>query len=94
LEGGSEADWLTGGGGVDSFVFSAGSDVITDFRDREDKIVLGRAPWDGAVPTVGSLLDGVIVTETGLILDFGNGNALDIRGIFDATLLADDILFL
>jgi hypothetical protein len=34
------------------------------------------------------------VTETGLHLDFGNGNTLDILGIFNANLLADDIRFM
>jgi hypothetical protein len=40
------------------------------------------------------LLATATVTIEGLHFDFGAGNTLDIRGIFDANLLADDILFI
>jgi hypothetical protein len=67
--------------------------VITDFRDLQDKIVLDLRLWSGPPPAVASLLAGAVVTQTGLHLDFGGGNALDIAGIFDANLLSDDISF-
>jgi Ca2+-binding RTX toxin-like protein len=94
LEGGAGDDWLAGQAGADTFVFASGADVVADFRDLEDKIVLDRALWQGVTPTVASLLSGATVTDTGLHLDFGNGNTLDIHGIFNANLLADDILFM
>ena len=94
LEGGSGDDWLAGQAGADTFVFASGADIVADFRDMEDKIVLDRALWQGTAPAVASLLTGAAVTETGLHFDFGNGNTLDIHGIFNANLLADDILFM
>ncbi|MDP3196162.1 calcium-binding protein, partial [Tabrizicola sp.] len=94
LEGGEGDDWLEGRAGADTFVFSLGADVVADFRDNEDKIVLDRALWSGVAPTVASILSGATVTDAGLHFDFGNGNSLDIHGIFDANLLLDDILFM
>ncbi|MBN8629830.1 MAG: hypothetical protein J0L76_03125 [Rhodobacterales bacterium] len=94
LDGGMGDDVLTGGLGVDTFVFSGGADLVTDFRDRQDKILLDLHLWDGPAPDVATLLSGAVVTSTGLQLDFGAGNTLDIAGIFDANLLADDIRFL
>lgn len=94
LDGGQGSDILTGGAGVDTFVFTGGADLITDFTDRQDKITLDLTLWDGPPPALASLLSQAVVTSTGLHLDFGGGNSLDIAGIFDANLLADDILFL
>lgn len=96
LEGGEGDDWLAGRAGADTFVFSLGADVVADFRDMEDKIVLDRALWagSGGVPSVASILSGARVTDAGLHFDFGNGNTLDIHGIFNANLLSDDILFM
>ncbi|WP_374395519.1 hypothetical protein [Tabrizicola sp.] len=94
LDGGAGSDVLTGGLGVDSFVFSGGADLVTDFRDRQDKIILDLHLWEGPPPAVASILSAAVVTSTGLHIDLGGGNSLDIAGIFDANLLADDILFL
>ncbi len=88
------ADTLTGGLGVDSFVFHSGEDLITDFTDLQDKIYLDRQLWSGSPPTVANLLAAATVTSDGLHFDFGAGNTLDISGIFNANLLADDILFI
>ncbi|WP_309667651.1 calcium-binding protein, partial [Tabrizicola sp.] len=96
LAGGEGNDTLIGGIGEDSFVFSAGHDVIVDFADNLDTIVLDAALWAGTAPSIEQLLasDNVTVTATGLILALASGATLDIRGIFDASLLVDDIVFL
>jgi Ca2+-binding RTX toxin-like protein len=94
LDGGAGNDVLTGGLGVDTFVFIGGADLVTDFRDGQDKITLALHLWEGPPPVVASLLSEASVSSTGLHLDFGGGNTLDIAGIFDANLLADDIRFL
>jgi serralysin len=94
LEGGAGDDTLTGGLGADSFVFQSGADVITDFTDLQDKVYFDKQLWGGAPPTVANLLASATVTEFGLHFDLGAGNTLDIAGIFNANLLADDILFL
>ncbi|MDP3261459.1 MAG: calcium-binding protein [Tabrizicola sp.] len=93
LIGGAGDDLLTGGGGADTFVFHAGHDRITDFTDDVDTLLLDRALWGGGPPTVTDLLASATVTETGVVLALGGGASLDIRGIFDASLLVDDIAF-
>jgi Ca2+-binding RTX toxin-like protein len=94
LEGGGGDDILTGGLGADSFVFHGGADLISDFTDLQDKVYFDRQIWSGMPPTVANLLATASVTDIGLHFDFGAGNTLDIVGIFNANLLADDILFL
>ncbi|WP_136645058.1 calcium-binding protein [Tabrizicola sp. YIM 78059] len=94
LFGGSGNDTLTGGAGVDHFVFSGGQDVIMDFTDGQDRIVLDAGLWDGGPPAIDAIIAGAMVTSNGLVFDLGHGSALDIRGVFDASLLTDDILFL
>ena len=85
---------LTGGLGADSFVFAGGADRITDFTDMQDKVLLDPHLWNGPPPALATLLAGAVVTESGLHFDFGSGNTLDIAGIFDANLLAGDILLM
>ncbi|MDM7933558.1 hypothetical protein [Tabrizicola sp.] len=94
LLGGSGDDMLVGGAGADTFIFSAGRDVISDFEDGVDRILLDRALWPGEPPSLNDLLAGAMVTAAGVVLSLGEGNTLDIRGIFDASLLVDDIAFL
>ncbi len=95
LHGGAGNDTLAGGAGTDSFVFQAGEDVILDFTNDLDVIVLDAAAWGGAPPALAEILAdaNIVVGETGLILTLAPGHTLDIRGIFDASLLTDDIVF-
>ncbi|MBA3910782.1 MAG: hypothetical protein C0524_13120, partial [Rhodobacter sp.] len=76
------------------FIFDGGRDRVTDFANDVDTIAFDAALWDGAPPEIEMLLAGATVTATGLILNLPDGATLDIRGIFDASLLADDIVFL
>ena len=71
-----------------------GREQLQDFQDGVDDIVLSIALWGGVAPDVTGLLAAATVTETGISLDLGGGATLDIAGVFDASLLADDILFL
>ena len=45
LSGGKGYDVLTGGKGYDTFVFDKGKDIITDFEDGKDKIVIKGYDW-------------------------------------------------
>ncbi|MFC3085607.1 hypothetical protein [Tabrizicola soli] len=94
LDGGGGNDWLSGGSGADTFVFTGGCDVLADFTGGEDRILLSAALWPGDPPPLAALLAGATVTDSGLMLDFGAAGSLDIRGIFDATFLVDEIQFL
>jgi Ca2+-binding RTX toxin-like protein len=93
LTGGLGDDTLIGGAGNDVFLFTAGRDVITDFTNGQDRIWLADDLWQDGPPDIAGLLAGATVTSTGLTLALAPGAALDIRGIFDASLLADDIQF-
>jgi Ca2+-binding RTX toxin-like protein len=94
LNGGAGNDTLLGGDGADTFIFDGGLDVLADFQAGIDRILLNPALWSDGPPAVSAILDGAVITETGVVLDLGGGNTLDIQGIFNASLLADGIAFL
>ncbi len=96
LDGGIDNDQLTGGVGMDQFVFLdlCGQDVITDFTDDIDTLVLDDALWGGAVLTaddVIALYGSIIGTDA--VFDFGSGNAVTIAGVASLAVFVDDILF-
>ncbi|NNE24055.1 MAG: matrixin family metalloprotease [Rhizobiales bacterium] len=76
LLGGLGNDTLAGGGNIDAFVFnraSWGDDVITDFQDNFDKIVMrGSGFKAGDLNVVNSGGDAVV--------DFGNGDTITLLG--------------
>jgi Ca2+-binding RTX toxin-like protein len=94
LDGGAGNDSLTGGVGADTFIFNGGRDVISDFVNDLDTIALSRSLWSGVPPEISAVLAVAQVTATGVSLTLANGHTLDIRGVFDASLLLDDIVFL
>jgi len=93
LVGGAGNDILTGGLDADTFVFHSGHDVITDFTDGLDRILLDPALWAGGPPSIEELLGTATVTDTGLMLSLGASASLDIRGVFEASLLFDEIAY-
>ena len=67
LIGGDGNDTLTGGAGADQFVynfFQEGGDIITDFGDGADAIVLSSGGFDGTLTTIGSTLDSGLFSTT------------------------------
>lgn len=93
LQGNLGDDMLLGGVGADTFVFDAGHDVISDFQDGVDLIAISAGLLGGGALDVVDLLSTAVVTNSGLELDLGNGAVLDILGVLDASLLADNIVF-
>lgn len=63
LEGGGGKDELTGGGGRDFFLFSRGDgfDTITDFRDRQDRIMIDEGAEAFADLTITQIGDDALV---------------------------------
>ena len=63
LEGGRGKDELTGGGGRDFFLFSRGDgfDTITDFRDRQDRIMIDEGAEAFADLTITQVGDDALV---------------------------------
>lgn len=87
LAGGTGNDVLTGGTGSDVFVFglTAGTDVITDFTRKQDKLsIAGVAD-----------MNGLVITQVGVdtAIAFGQSHAV-LSGVTAATLTASDFLFL
>lgn len=85
LDGGSGNDILTGGSKVDTFIYNAGADIITDFDG--DLLQIDAALWGGASRTAAEVLGfaGVIGGDT--VFDFGGGDSLTLRGFTDVASL-------
>ena len=80
---------------MDRFVFALDydSDVVTDFRDDVDTLVLDSGLWDNADLSVQEVLDQFAIRtgRTIVELDFGDGDVLTVRGIGSVNALANDI---
>lgn len=92
LNGGLGNDRMTGGAGRDCFVYNDGSDRIRDFR-ANDEIEIDRD-----LVRKGTTVDNLAhrygsETDTGIALDFGNGDRLDIRGNISLDTLDDHVGF-
>ncbi|VDC33193.1 M10 family metallopeptidase C-terminal domain-containing protein [Pseudogemmobacter humi] len=93
LIGGAGNDVLYGGAGSDTFVFHAGYDVVMDFQDNIDQLQIYASSWGGGARTVADILaTATLVAGVGVRLNLAPGNILEIRGILDASLLANDIV--
>ncbi|GAB4378558.1 MAG: hypothetical protein Kow00121_30680 [Elainellaceae cyanobacterium] len=89
LDGGADNDRLTGGPGSDQFVYrpGGGSDVITDFEQGADTIDLSSFRFqDFSDFTSQASLNGSLI-------NFGNGNTLQLNQVNVATLAASDFVF-
>ena len=90
LDGGYGDDLLTGGSGRDTFIFVDGNDVIADFTDDVDNIVLrGMSNL-----TVSDALDMATVVDGNVVFDFAEGRSLTLIGIDDLGVLANDLTIL
>lgn len=95
LVGGGGDDTLTGGAGADRFVFGrgAGWDVVRDFQDNLDEIVIPTAMLSSPTMTVAQVLAAhATVTAGGVVLDFGGGDRMTIEGLTNVNVLMDDIV--
>ncbi|MBE0413666.1 M10 family metallopeptidase C-terminal domain-containing protein [Yoonia sp.] len=91
LRGGAGNDILWGGDDDDTFIFDSGIDIIADFEQGIDQIILDAGLWTGLTSTADLLAiygsyDGARAT-----IDFDDGNILHIDGVSDYALLADSI---
>ncbi len=76
LIGGAGNDQLTGGAGADRFVFAAGRDVVTDFQDGVDVIVIDRAAL--GVASAAQVIAACAEQNGDVLLTLG-GHALIVR---------------
>ena len=91
VDGGAGDDVLFGGAGADTFVFNHGTDLISDFEQGLDQIVLDPALWTGFTSAADVLFVYGTFADGRATIDFGDGNILTIDGITDYAGLADDI---
>lgn len=92
--GGAGNDMLTGGAGRDIFVFTAGQDRITDFNPVVDTILLDTDLWSGNRSADALVATFASTNGTATILDFGNGNILQLDDLGGLADLAQAIAFL
>ena len=92
LKGGSGDDTLWGGRGSDRFVFNGGTDVIRDFKDDADSILVSRAMIDGAGSTVDDLLSMGEIINGNAVFDLAGSHQLTLRGIDGLEDLRNDLI--
>lgn len=94
LDGGRGADRMTGGGGPDVFVFGRGDgrDVVTDFR-AADTLRLDDVLWGGRDLSAGQVVRR-FADDAGpdVVLRFGDGDALRLKGVAEKESLLDDLV--
>jgi serralysin len=94
LHGGTGNDTMTGGQGVDHFVFAKGDnvDVVTDFTEGTDQLFLDDGLWGGGL-SVADMLDKHASAwgSAGIQLTFDGGDKIILLGITDPNALINDI---
>lgn len=92
LDGGKGADKLAGGKGADKFVFKngGGRDVVTDFQDDTDTLVLSKALWGGGLGKQ-QVLNRIAEVENGSVVFDFTDDTLTLKGFTDIDALRDDI---
>ena len=95
LQGGAGDDHLDGGDGEDVFIFQAGEDLIADFKDDIDLLILELSALELAPDSnVEDVLALAVLVSGDVVFDFGNGNILTLEGISSIVALEDDLLLM
>lgn len=93
LIGGADTDWLYGGTGEDQFLFGENfdKDLVRDFENNVDTILINDNLWSGT-KTVQDVLDDYAVRDgADVVFDFGNGDILIVENT-NFSALSNDIL--
>lgn len=80
LRGGTGDDILHGGDGADKFVFDSGQDVIRDFTDDVDTIVIDRALVNGSRDIDDVMARGKIINGNA-VFDLDGSHQLTVQGV-------------
>lgn len=92
LTGGSETDWLYGGTGRDMFVFIKGADkdLVRDFENNVDTILLSDDLWTGNKTAEEVLSQFASRVDEDVVFDFGDGDILIVENT-NFSALSNDI---
>jgi hypothetical protein len=93
LAGDGGNDILIGGGGADRFVFAldGGRDVVKDFQDNVDTLVLDEALWSGTLTARQVVNRFARETDDAVLFVFDGGERVRVEGVTDAMRLVNDI---
>lgn len=92
--GGTGNDMIWGGGGRDTFVFTAGTDQFMDVSAEIDTVLLDERLWGSALTPLDVVNRFGALQGRDATLDFGGGNRLTVEDIGSLTALSDIIDFL
>jgi len=92
LVGNGGADTLWGGAGADEFLFNAGRDLVADFQNDVDTLLIENALWGGTPRTVAQVLNFAHVENGDAVFRFGNGNVLTVDNLTNIQLLSNDLI--
>lgn len=100
ISAGQGSDSLFGGSGRDSFVFTSitlnetpefdiGHNVVRDFAVGTDLLIISSESGT----TAAEILSNVQYSQSGAVIDFGNGGVIELVGVADGSLTESDIAF-
>jgi len=93
LFGGTGDDTMFGGNGNDNFIFTSGTDLISDFVDDSDTIQIQDGLWGGGLTVAQMLANFGSIVGGDAHLDFGGADSLIILGVNNLNSLQNDIIF-
>ncbi|MCB1516974.1 MAG: hypothetical protein KDJ19_05080 [Hyphomicrobiaceae bacterium] len=94
LDGGRNDDQLVGGGNNDQFKFGKGydRDVVMDFQDNIDTLVINDNLWKGTLSRNQVLIQFATLKNNGdVVLNFGNGDIFKIKDVGSVDALKNDM---
>lgn len=93
LNGDAGNDTLNGGTGRDTFIFTGGNDVILDFEDDRDLLIVDQALLGGVDPDTLDIADFASIVNGDLVLTLDASTSLQFNDVTDPNALLDDLVF-
>jgi len=96
LDGGTGNDTLSATNGADDIIFrvNGGSDIVDDFTNDIDQLLLDQALWGGGLNAQQVVNAFALVSGGDLYFDFGGGDQIMLRNYTNILDLADDLVLI